>query len=84
MAMVGKRATEAVGMRGVDYSTRVDKVGTRARVVRSVQIVISLILALVMLIPVFWMASTAFKLRADAIAVPPKVFYQPTLSTLVE
>ena len=69
--------------RGVNYSTRVDKISTRARVVRAVQITVSLILALVMLIPVFWMGTTAFKGRADAIAVPPKVVFTPTLEGFI-
>jgi multiple sugar transport system permease protein len=36
-----------------------------------------------MLIPVYWMATTAFKVRADAISAPPKVFFTPTLEGFV-
>lgn len=68
---------------GVNYSTRVDKVGSRARAWRTIRIVASLALAFVVLIPVFWMGATAFKLRADAIAAPPKVLFTPTLEGFV-
>ena len=67
----------------VNYSTRVDKVGTRARVMRSIRIALTLVVALVTLIPVFWMGATAFKSRADAVSVPPKVFFEPTLEGFV-
>jgi multiple sugar transport system permease protein len=63
----------------VAYATRVDKVGRRVRIVRTIRIVAAVLVAIVMLIPVFWMATTAFKSRADAVAVPPKVFFTPTL-----
>ena len=35
--------------------------------------------ALLMFSPVAWMALTSFKTEQDAIAVPPKVFFEPTL-----
>lgn len=73
-----------VGPRGeINYSTRVDKVGRSAQVASTVRIVISILFALLTLIPVFWMGVTAFKSRADAIAVPPKVFFEPTLEGFV-
>ncbi len=67
----------------VNYSTRVDKVGRSAAVGRAIRIVLALFIALVMLIPVFWMGLTAFKSRADAISVPPKVVFEPTLEGFV-
>lgn len=68
----------------VNYSTRVDKVGTSARTARSIRIVLAFVLAMVMLIPVFWMGLTSFKSRSDAIAVPPKVVnFTPTLEGFV-
>jgi multiple sugar transport system permease protein len=67
----------------VNYSTRVDKVGRRARIVRGVRIALAVLVSLVMLIPVYWMATTAFKIRADAISAPPKVFFTPTLEGFV-
>lgn len=67
----------------VDYSTRVDKVGRRARIARGVRVTLAVLVALIMLIPVYWMATTAFKVRADAISAPPKVFFTPTLEGFV-
>lgn len=68
----------------VNYSTRVDKVGTSARTGRAVRIGLAFVLAAVMLIPVFWMGLTSFKSRADAIAVPPKVVnFTPTLEGFI-
>ena len=68
----------------VNYSTRVDKVGSRARSARAVRIAIAFVLAFAMLIPVFWMGLTSFKSRADAIAVPPKVVnFTPTLEGFI-
>lgn len=67
----------------VDYSARVDQVGSRARLMRNVRIAVSILVALIGLIPVFWMGTTAFKSRADAIAVPPKVVFEPTLEGFV-
>jgi multiple sugar transport system permease protein len=67
----------------VNYSTRVDKVGSRARATRSVRIAIAFVLAFAMLIPVFWLGLTAFKSRADAISVPPKVIFEPTLEGFI-
>ncbi|NJN81861.1 MAG: carbohydrate ABC transporter permease [Caldilineaceae bacterium] len=67
----------------INYSVRVDQVGGRVRFWRNVRITLIVIVALVGLIPVFWMATTAFKSRADAVAVPPKVIFQPTLEGFV-
>jgi multiple sugar transport system permease protein len=41
------------------------------------------VIALILLIPIFWMTMTAFKSRPDAVAVPPKVLYTPTLEGFV-
>src|SRR5690349_11063563 len=68
---------------GINYSTRVDKVGTRPRVTGAIRAVLAVIVAIIMLIPVFWMGMTAFKSRPDAVAVPPKVFFAPTLEGFV-
>lgn len=67
----------------INYSTRVDQVGRRARMARGVRIVVATTFALLSLIPVAWMGMTAFKSRADAVAVPPKVIFEPTLEGFV-
>jgi multiple sugar transport system permease protein len=68
---------------GVNYSTRVDKVGRRVQIVRAIRITVVILFALIALIPVFWIGATAFKSRADAISVPPKVIFTPTLEGFV-
>lgn len=67
----------------ITYSVRVDKVGARVAFFRRLRITLAIVLAVIGLIPVFWMASTAFKSRADTIAVPPKVLFSPTLEGFV-
>jgi multiple sugar transport system permease protein len=67
----------------VAYSTRVDKVGLRPRMIGLARAIIAVIIAIIVLIPVFWMATTSFKTRPDAVAVPPKVFFQPSLEGFV-
>lgn len=67
----------------INYSTRVDKVGRRAQIGRASRVTLAVLIAFVMLIPVLWMGSTAFKSRADAIAAPPKVLFTPTLEGLI-
>lgn len=73
--------TQAPGAPGspVVISTRVDKVGTRPKVIGGIRAVIAIIIAFVMLIPVIWMAMTAFKSRPEAVSAPPVVFFTPTL-----
>ncbi|KXK21832.1 MAG: ABC transporter permease [Chloroflexi bacterium OLB15] len=74
-------ATQAPGAPGspVVISTRVDKVGTRPKVIGAIRAVIAIIIAFIMLIPVIWMAMTAFKSRPEAVSAPPVVFFTPTL-----
>src|SRR5215213_6428996 len=64
-------------------SIRVDKVNPRVRLIRNIRATVAILLALILLIPVFWMTVTAFKSRADAVAIPPKVFFEPTLQGFV-
>jgi multiple sugar transport system permease protein len=58
-------------------SIRVDKVGRGARTLNSVRAIVAVIITLILLIPVAWMVLTTFKSQADAIAVPPKVVFEP-------
>ena len=61
----------------ITESVRVDEVGRGARTLRSARAIIAVIITLVMLIPVAWMVLATFKSHADAIAVPPKVVFEP-------
>jgi len=67
----------------VIHSTRVDKVGLRPQIYQAIRVVVILICVVLMLIPVVWMGMTAFKSRPDAVSVPPKVFFTPTLEGFV-
>jgi multiple sugar transport system permease protein len=68
---------------GINIATRVDKVSTGYLAVKAFKATIVLIIAAIMLIPVIWMAMTAFKSRSDAVAVPPKVFFEPTMEGFI-
>jgi multiple sugar transport system permease protein len=59
--------------------TRVDKVNPRAKLGKSIRVIITVIVTFIMLIPVLVMIMTAFKTRADIVTPPPKVFFKPTL-----
>lgn len=67
----------------INYSTRVDKVGLRPRLANLARAVVAVILTAIILIPVVWMGMTAFKPLPDAVSVPPKVFFTPTLEGFV-
>jgi len=59
--------------------TRVDKVHPRAKLGKSIRVILTVIVTFIMIIPVVVMIMTAFKSRADIVTPPPKVFFQPTL-----
>ncbi|MCS7220985.1 MAG: carbohydrate ABC transporter permease [Anaerolineae bacterium] len=65
------------------YAVRVDKIGRRAQLIRVIRAFLAVVIALIFLIPVFWMGTTAFKSRADVVSVPPKIFFKPTLEGFV-
>lgn len=67
----------------ITYAVRVDKIGRRARLIRAIRAFLAVVIALIFLIPVFWMGTTAFKSRADVVSVPPKIFFKPTLEGFV-
>ncbi len=67
----------------VTESIRVDKVSPRARLFKNLRAILVLVVALVGLVPVIIMGMTAFKARADVVAVPPKFIFQPTLEGVV-
>lgn len=55
----------------------------RTRAVTTIRAVLAIIICILFLIPIIWMMMTAFKPREDVIAVPPKVFFTPTLEGFV-
>jgi multiple sugar transport system permease protein len=59
--------------------TRVDKVHPRALSLRRFVAFISIVVAIIMLLPVFVMGISAFKTRVDVMSAPPKVLFKPTL-----
>lgn len=67
----------------VTESIRVDKVSPRARLFKNLRAILVVVIALVGLVPVIIMGMTAFKARADVVAVPPKFIFQPTLEGVV-
>src|SRR5258706_13929248 len=48
-----------------------------------VAMVLVLMLLVIMMIPLYWIGSTAFKARVDATTVPPTVFFKPEVSGFV-
>jgi len=66
-----------------NYATRVDKVTGNWRLIRSIRIILTIVVAIIMLIPVAWMIMTAFKSRSDAVAAPPKVFFKPSMEGFI-
>jgi len=64
-------------------SVRVDQVTPRAKTATSVRLLLAILVAFIMLIPVIWMAMTAFKSRPDATASPPKVIFAPSLDGFI-
>lgn len=67
----------------VAYSTRVDKVDPTWQAMQAVRASVVIMLAALTLIPVLWMSMTAFKSRADAVASPPKVIFEPTMEGFI-
>jgi multiple sugar transport system permease protein len=67
----------------VTESSRVDKLTPRSRLTHNLRAIIVIVIAIVILIPIFVMINTAFKTRPEVVAVPPKVIYTPTLEGFV-
>lgn len=67
----------------VNYSTRVDKVAPSWQSVQSIRASVTVMLAVLTLIPVIWMGMTAFKSYPDAVASPPKVVFTPTMEGVI-
>ncbi len=47
-------------------------------------IALALLMLVVSMIPLYWIASTAFKARADASTVPPTVFFKPEITPFIK
>jgi multiple sugar transport system permease protein len=47
-------------------------------------IVLVLALLVLMMIPLYWIGSTAFKARSDATTVPPTVFFKPEITPFIK
>jgi multiple sugar transport system permease protein len=56
---------------------------TRARAVRLTRAGLAVLLCVIFLIPVLWMCLTAFKPREAITAVPPRLFFSPSLEGFV-
>ncbi len=67
----------------VTEATRVDKVSPKSRIMGKLRALIVIIIAIVMLIPVFVMLMTAFKARSDIVSSPPTVVFKPSLEGFV-
>jgi multiple sugar transport system permease protein len=67
----------------VIQAIRVDRVHPRARTVRRVVALFAVLIAVIMLVPVFVMGITSFKTRADILASPPKVIFKPVVEGFV-
>ena len=67
----------------VTESSRVDKLTPRSRLTHNLRAIIVIVIAIIILIPIFVMINTAFKTRPEVVSVPPKLIYNPTLEGFV-
>ncbi len=67
----------------VTESSRVDKLTPRSRLTHNLRALLMVVVAIVILVPIFVMFNTAFKTRPEVVAVPPKLIYTPTLEGFV-
>ena len=67
----------------VTESSRVDKLTPRSRLTHNLRAIIVILIAIIILIPIFVMINTAFKTRPEVVSVPPKLIYTPTLEGFV-
>jgi multiple sugar transport system permease protein len=64
-------------------SIRVDKVSPRARLSGKVRAALALVVMCIMLGPVLWIIRTAFLPLREVTAIPPKLFFTPSLEGMV-
>lgn len=67
----------------VTISTRVDKVGLRPQINRTIRALIIVVLTIIILLPVVWMVLTSLKSPSDVVAVPPKVIFEPSIESFI-
>ena len=56
----------------------------KSRVFNKIAVALVLLAAIVYLIPLYWIGSTAFKPRSAATTVPPTVFFKPEVTGFVK
>lgn len=56
----------------------------RRRIARAARTFLAWFVALVVFFPIFWMVLTSFKTEAGAFAIPPQLFFEPTLENYRE
>jgi multiple sugar transport system permease protein len=69
--------------RPTNEATRVDKITPRYRLFHNLRAIVVVIIAIILLIPIFVMVITAFKTRQDIVSTPPTVVFSPTLEGFV-
>jgi multiple sugar transport system permease protein len=69
--------------KNVTTSIRVDKVGFGPFLRRTLRAEVSVLVTIITLLPVAWMILTALKSPVESVAVPPKVFFKPTIDSFV-
>jgi len=64
-------------------SIRVDKVSPGSRLAGKIRAAVAIVIAFCLLVPVLWIVLTAFKPQTDVTAIPPKLFFSPSLQGFV-
>src|SRR5438105_550261 len=54
------------------------------RLLNQIAIVAVILITIIMLAPIYWIASTAFKPRSLATTVPPTVFFKPEVTPFIK
>lgn len=67
----------------ITEATRVDKITPSYRLFHYLRTIVVVIIAIILLIPIFVMVITAFKSRADIVSTPPTVIFKPSLEGFV-
>ena len=57
---------------------------SRRRLANRLMVACVVTITLIMLVPIYWIATTSFKSFNDSVAIPPKVLFEPELTGLVK